>query len=145
MGLASSAGVFPLAVFGDSVRCAKTGVLVTPTILPLSDGSDSGVSLPARPKLCPATSQPTLRFELSKSNVSSDVSLKRIAFEEPVSNARANIGPSTYSSRKTFPQLFPKHLHVIPWKSLLREQGCERYKEFAALHPRTLEPSYPKV
>ena len=83
MGLASYAGAYPLAVVDDSVRCADTGVSVTSTILPLSDGSDSGVPLPARPKLCPATSQPTLRFELSKSNASSDVSPKRIAFENP--------------------------------------------------------------
>src|SRR5262245_11870838 len=121
MGLASSAGVFPLAVVGDSVRCAETGVSVTPTILPSSDGSDSGVSLPARPTLCPATSQPTRRFELATSNVPSAVSPKRIAVEEPVSNARANIGPLSYPSRKTFPQLFPKHSHAISWKSLLRE------------------------
>src|SRR5262245_63396644 len=111
MGLASSAGVFPLASIGDSVRCAETEVSVTSTILPLSDGSDSGVSLPARPKLCPATSQPTLRFELSKSNVPSDVSPERVRFHKPVVKARANIGLQSYSSRKTFPRVFPEHSH----------------------------------
>src|SRR5688572_16564885 len=69
MGLASSAGAFPLALIDDSVRCADTEVSVTSIILPSSNGFDSGASLPARPQLCPATSQPVLRFELSKHHV----------------------------------------------------------------------------
>jgi hypothetical protein len=86
MGLASSAGAFPLALIDDSVRCADTEVSVTSIILPSSDGSDSGASLPARLQLCPATSQPVLRFELSKYHVSM-TSHRNASARKPVTKA----------------------------------------------------------
>src|SRR5688572_5579776 len=87
MGLASSAGAFPLALIDDSVRCADTEVSVTSIILPSSNGFDSGASLPARPQLCPATSQPVLRFELFEAPRYDDVSPERIHFRKPVTKA----------------------------------------------------------
>ena len=120
MGLASSAGAFPLAVIDDSVRCADTGVSVTPIILPSSNGSDSGVSLPARPQLCPATSQPAFRFELSKCHVTMTSHRNAFALANPSPKRGANIPRLKSSSRETFRQPFPAHSHAISWKTLLR-------------------------
>ena len=86
-GLASSAGAFPLAVIDDSVRCAETEVSVTSIILPLSNGFDSGVPLPARPQLCPATSQPVPRLELSKYHVTMTSHRNAFRFGKPVTEA----------------------------------------------------------
>lgn len=120
MGLASSAGAFPLAVIDDSVRCADTGVSVTSIILPSSNGFDSGASLPARPQLCPATSQPVLRFELSKYHVTVTSHRNASTFVNPSRKWKANIPRPNSSSRETFRQLFPEQSHAISWKTLLR-------------------------
>src|SRR5688572_28996323 len=120
MGLASSAGAFPLAVIDDLVRCADTGVSVTSIILPSSNGFDSGASLPARPQLCPATSQPVLRFELSKYNVTMTSHRNASTFVNPSRKRSANIPRLICSSRETFRQLFPERLHAVTWKKLLR-------------------------
>ena len=126
-GLASSAGAFPLAVIDDSVRCAETEVSVTSTILPLSNGFDSGVPLPARPQLCPATSQPVLRFEHSKHHVTMTSHRNASALANPSPKQSANIPRPINSSRETFRQLFPEHSHTISWKFLLtsHEHACE--------------------
>jgi hypothetical protein len=106
MGLASSAGAFPLVVIGDSVRCADTGVSVTPIILPLSNGFDSGVSLPARPQLCPATSQPVLRFELSKYNVTMTSHRNAFRFGKPVTEAECEYTSTDQLVKRNFSTTF---------------------------------------
>jgi hypothetical protein len=106
MGLASSAGAFPLAVIDDSVRCADTGVSVTPIILPSSNGFDSGVSLPARPQLCPATSQPAFRFELSKCHVTMTSHRNAFRFGKPVTEARCEYTETEKLVKRNFSTTF---------------------------------------
>lgn len=108
MGLASSAGAFPLVVIGDSVRCADTGVSVTPIILPSSNGFDSGVSLPARPQLCPATSQPAFRFELSKCHVTMTSHRNALRFGKPVTEAEGEYISTEIPVKKNFSTTFSR-------------------------------------
>jgi hypothetical protein len=102
MGLASSAGTFPLAVIDDSVRCADTEVSVTSIIFPLSDGSDSGASLPARLQLCPATSQPAFRFELSKCHVTVTSHRNAFRYRKPVTKAECEYTSTGFPVKKNF-------------------------------------------
>ena len=106
MGLASSAGAFPLALIDDSVRCADTEVSVTSIILPSSDGSDSGVSLPARLQLCPATSQPAFRFELSKCHVTTTSHRNAFRFGKPVTEARCEYTATEKLVKRNFSTTF---------------------------------------
>lgn len=107
MGLASSAGAFPPVMI--SVRFdALHRSAVTPIILPSSNGFDSGVSLPARPQLCPATSQPVPRFELSKYRVTVTSHLTHSAIVNPSRKRSANIPRPLNSSREIFRQNFPE-------------------------------------
>jgi hypothetical protein len=106
MGLASSAGAFPLVVIDDSVRCADTEVSVTSIILPSSNGFDSGVSLPARPQLCPATSQPAFRFELSKCHVLMTSHRNAFRFGNPVTAAEGEYTSTDYLVKKNFSTTF---------------------------------------
>ncbi len=87
MGFASSAGAFPRAVIDELDRGADTGVSVTSIILPSSNGFDSGVPQPARLQLCPATSQPAFRFELSKCHVTMTSHRNAFRNRKPVTKA----------------------------------------------------------
>ena len=107
-GLASSAGAFPLAVIDDSVRCTETEVSVTSIILPLSNGFDSGVPLPARPQLCPATSQPVLRFELSKHHVTMTSHRNAFRFGKPVTEAECEYTATDQLVKRNFSPTFSR-------------------------------------
>lgn len=90
----------------DSVRCAETEVPVTSIILPLSNGFDSGVPLPARPQLCPATSQPVLRFELSKYHVTMTSHRNAFRFGKPVTEAECEYTSTEELVKRNFSTTF---------------------------------------